>query len=644
MKFEKDYYENIEIWTREPADYQRDILEEIQKIIPEDVKSILDAGCGNGVICNNLKDGYDITACDISETALSFVRTGKRFVASIDNLPFEDSSFDLVMVNDVLEHLDTERFMRAIDEIKRVSRKYIILSVPFMENLLFNYARCKKCGGEFHTNLHKRSFELKDFLNLFVGFSVRLSVFAGEIYQSTITPFVKYRHIFNEFISDTDTTCPFCGAENRKDIAKSRHFVERINDILEYSFLNRNYQLWKRRPDRLEILLLYVRDGIDFQPQKISVSGESSILSTNELHFSPTFLISELKPFYPYPQFSILRGRYNFEEDGLRLAGEDIGIRFSLPLNILPDSKIEIEIRVNSESELNIMAYDPVFDRYKLLGNLSLNSDSNNLNISISEAILPSRYGVLFEINIMGDVILKSLKVSGSNSEQNFEIINSNNGYLFKEIDGINFLYKTEKDRLIKPEWFFSLSKDFRLHSLFEEFDDRTYLKYLGELFLKFDDLFNRYQSELNQLQLLTERIERERARAEEVYQQALIEIERLNEMLEKKEIERDNAERVAVKYLEDIKSLEHRIGELNKKIEEIEHNRVIAEDAYSKTLKEIKDLNVLIEEKESKRLKAEEMYQNALNEVKLLQERERILNEAVERKEYERVEAEEIA
>lgn len=48
--------------------------------------------------------------------------------ADVYRLPFPDGQFDLVTCLEVLEHL--ENYEKALQEIKRVAKKYVILSVP----------------------------------------------------------------------------------------------------------------------------------------------------------------------------------------------------------------------------------------------------------------------------------------------------------------------------------------------------------------------------------------------------------------------------------------------------------------------------------------------------------------------------------
>jgi len=62
------------------------------------------------------------------------------------NLPFEDGTFDFVITNDVLEHIQPNDRQRFIRELQRVSRKYVIINNPYYtpktalaEKILYEY-------------------------------------------------------------------------------------------------------------------------------------------------------------------------------------------------------------------------------------------------------------------------------------------------------------------------------------------------------------------------------------------------------------------------------------------------------------------------------------------------------------------------
>lgn len=95
------------------------------------IDNILDIGCGEGFVINFLRN-KNIIGLDISEDVLTIAKIqnpdNEFFIGNIYNLPFKKNGFDIVMAIEVLEHIDKPE--KAIDEIKRVSKKYCIFSVP----------------------------------------------------------------------------------------------------------------------------------------------------------------------------------------------------------------------------------------------------------------------------------------------------------------------------------------------------------------------------------------------------------------------------------------------------------------------------------------------------------------------------------
>ena len=98
---------------------------------------ILDVGCGEGIldsflIKNLLVSANQIVGLDIESNSLKIARTinpGVEFYqGSIYELPFQDRCFDLVLALEVLEHLEFPE--KAIGELNRVSRDWIVISVP----------------------------------------------------------------------------------------------------------------------------------------------------------------------------------------------------------------------------------------------------------------------------------------------------------------------------------------------------------------------------------------------------------------------------------------------------------------------------------------------------------------------------------
>jgi ubiquinone/menaquinone biosynthesis C-methylase UbiE len=108
------------------------IIREAKNINP---KQVLDAGCGEGFILDRLYKaniGTKLIGIDFSKQAIEIAKRERPHLdirhGNIYELPFKDNTFDLVLCCEVLEHLtDPEK---ALAEIQRVAKQYVILSVP----------------------------------------------------------------------------------------------------------------------------------------------------------------------------------------------------------------------------------------------------------------------------------------------------------------------------------------------------------------------------------------------------------------------------------------------------------------------------------------------------------------------------------
>lgn len=96
---------------------------------------ILDAGCGDGLLAELLKNltGAKVYGVDISKKGLELTKKRGIIVKECDlnrGIPFTDGSFDLVISNQVIEHLLNPDFF--LGECERVlSRKgHLILTTP----------------------------------------------------------------------------------------------------------------------------------------------------------------------------------------------------------------------------------------------------------------------------------------------------------------------------------------------------------------------------------------------------------------------------------------------------------------------------------------------------------------------------------
>src|SRR5712691_9728175 len=97
--------------------------------------SVLDLGCGFGAYSSALAiEGRKCVGCDINADYLRTAASQGLPVVNIDSaLPFNDASFDSVLIFEVLEHVtDVEKVLA---EAFRVARKNVLITVPNSENI-----------------------------------------------------------------------------------------------------------------------------------------------------------------------------------------------------------------------------------------------------------------------------------------------------------------------------------------------------------------------------------------------------------------------------------------------------------------------------------------------------------------------------
>lgn len=150
---------------------------------------ILDLGCGAGYHSKILEKYGEVFSLDASETAVDFCRQkGLKHVVQgqADHLPFESEQFDLVVILDVLEHLEDDA--KAVAEIKRVLKKNGVV-ISFVPAFSFLWS------AHDERVIHKRRYVRAQLEKLMsVGFTcLKISYF-----NFFLLPFIFLFHFFEK--------------------------------------------------------------------------------------------------------------------------------------------------------------------------------------------------------------------------------------------------------------------------------------------------------------------------------------------------------------------------------------------------------------------------------------------------------------
>ena len=215
---EKAYYEAESFWSDNAVQDEANLnrIAKTAELVPLDVQTLLDVGCGNGVFGHHLQSHrpeIKVSGVDRSAAALKYVRFYHR-QAAIDSLPFSSNYFDCVTCLQVIEHLSIDVFELALNELSRVAKNYIIIGVPFREIIENNSTRCPACKSIFNIDLHLRSFDLPKLEALFRdrGFRPDKVAYPDERTRKKhlhhFTALLKQRPKLRPFVVPV---CPICG-------------------------------------------------------------------------------------------------------------------------------------------------------------------------------------------------------------------------------------------------------------------------------------------------------------------------------------------------------------------------------------------------------------------------------------------------
>lgn len=159
------------------------------------VGKILDVGCGNGRhIVFFAEQGFDAYGIDISDKAIEIAKAwlakkglkAHLKVGDIEKLPFKDKYFDVVVSNEVLDHVPFSKAKKAIQEIRRVltGGGYIYTTLRSTEDS--EYGRGEEVDRNtfvlkegYEKGLIQHFFDLEEIRELLAGFKI----FDIEIYE-----------------------------------------------------------------------------------------------------------------------------------------------------------------------------------------------------------------------------------------------------------------------------------------------------------------------------------------------------------------------------------------------------------------------------------------------------------------------------
>ena len=422
--YEKEYYNQPSLWNTQAEAYQVQLLADILSLLPEDTHSILDVGCGNGIITNVLPKNIHVVGLDSSTEALKTV-VHETVVGSIANLPFADNSFDLVMANDVIEHLPEEVYIKSISELFRVASKYVLISVPHAEQLEKALTKCADCGSRYHINHHQRSlFEdgLVEICPLF--WKINEIRYSGDITRYPLDK--QYSSLLQDLEINIDWNngiCPNCGSSKtlKYDLGNTHKI---LGHIRSKAFFKNGLSFINQHIDRSEIIALYTKEAVSYSNK---VNKYININSIQHLQKSP-LLLDFKNPFQQVNQgfvegcfwtkyFNRIKDKEiankNTENTDL---DQDIIICFPVIPQVNDKILIKTLESITENIIIHVIAHDEI-NNFSIPIPNSYVKNSNELEYTIDSPFKSSLYGTPISIQVIGNINLQSIEYLPSHEQ-----------------------------------------------------------------------------------------------------------------------------------------------------------------------------------------------------------------------------------
>jgi 2-polyprenyl-3-methyl-5-hydroxy-6-metoxy-1,4-benzoquinol methylase len=149
--------------------------------------SVLDFGCGPGFIWEHITNKaikWLYTGVDFSPVAVNELSKkagdneqfcGGRHVLELPlNLP--DSSFDAILLFEVVEHLNNTQLDETLREVSRLVKSggKVVVSTPNEEDLTESTKFCPECGATFHEWQHVRTWNVSSLETCFTKYGFNM--------------------------------------------------------------------------------------------------------------------------------------------------------------------------------------------------------------------------------------------------------------------------------------------------------------------------------------------------------------------------------------------------------------------------------------------------------------------------------------
>lgn len=155
-----------------------------------EITSVIDVGCGMGQFTLELANRHvqfdKIVGIDFLKETINIPRENPNIFRNVDfirgdllDMPFKNKSFDITFCLNTLHHIHKLDFKKAIEELARITKKYLVLEIRNKKNVfdfLYNYVILPN----FYRELTIYSCSVSEISSLTKKYNFQLEFMGGE--------------------------------------------------------------------------------------------------------------------------------------------------------------------------------------------------------------------------------------------------------------------------------------------------------------------------------------------------------------------------------------------------------------------------------------------------------------------------------